>query len=315
VKLFVLLSFGFSLFLGGCFKVQSDSQDRVIARVNGESVPLREFQVNFLQLKSEQDEIAQKNLKLLDDLKVRALNEVIIITLIRQEANKRKVVVAKEEVEGRLANWKDSYPVGGWDEMLRKQNTSEDFLRRRIEDQLLIEKVTTELFAAETRVSDEEMKKFFKTNEHEFTRPERVHVHQILLTVEGEELPQKIRQEILSGKITFESAARKYSQSPDAAKGGDLGFFAKNEKLPAFNEAFALPVGAISKPIKSRFGFHLLKVVEKQLSKKLSFEEAREDITKQLRRGKEVKIYREWVSKLLKDGAIFRNEALFASVS
>lgn len=286
-----------------------------MARVNGEAIPLREFLVNFQQLKAEQDEISQKNLKLVDDLKTRALNEIIIITLVRQEANKRKVAVAKEEVEGRLANWKDSYPVGGWDEMLRKQNTSEDFLRRRIEDQLLIEKVTTELFSAETRVSDEEMKKFFKSNEGEFTRPERVHVFQILLTVEAEDLPQKIRQEILSGKMTFESAARKYSQSPDAAKGGDLGFFAKNEKLPAFNEAFNLPVGTISKPIKTRFGFHLLKVVEKQLAKKLTFEEAREEITKQLRRSKEVKIYREWVSKLLKDGAIYRNEALFASVS
>lgn len=313
MRLIAIIALG--LVLTGCFKGQTEAQDKTIARVNGEGVPLREFLVNFQQLKAEQDEIAQKNLKLVDDLKTRALNEVIIITLVRQEANKRKVVVAKEEVEGRLANWKDSYPVGGWDEMLRKQNTTEDFLRRRIEDQLLIEKVTTELFAAETRVSDEEMKKYFKSNEGEFTRPERVHVHQILLTVEGEELPQKIRQEILSGKVTFESAARKYSQSPDAAKGGDLGFFAKNEKLPAFNEAFNLAVGAISKPIKSRFGYHLLKVVEKQPSKKLSFEEAREDVTKQLRRGKEVKIYREWVSKLLKDGAIYRNEALFATVS
>ena len=111
------------------------------------------------------------------------------------------------------------------------------------------------------------------------------------------------------------AAARKYSQSPDAAKGGDLGFFSRNEKLPAFNEAFNLPVGSVSKPIKSRFGYHLLKVVEKQPSKKLQFEEARDDIAKQLRRTKEVKIYREWVAKLLKDGAIYRNESLFASFS
>lgn len=301
------------LLLSGCFKLRGESQEQIVARVNGQAVPLKEFLINYQQLKSEQDDISQQNPKLLEDLKARAFNEVIIIQVVRQEASKNKISVAKEEVEGRLANWKDSYPVGGWDEMLRKRNTTEDFLRKRIEDQLLIEKVTTELFTTETKVSDDEIRKYFKAHESELTRHERIHVHQILLSVEGEELPQKIRQEILSGRLTFESAARKYSQSPDAAKGGDLGFFARNEKLPAFNEAFNLPVGNISKPIKSRFGYHLLKVVEKQPAKKLSFDEAREEITKQLRRAKEVNVYRSWVQNLLKNGKIERNEPLFAS--
>jgi parvulin-like peptidyl-prolyl isomerase len=119
----------------------------------------------------------------------------------------------------------------------------------------------------------------------------------------------------LGVKLTFESAARQYSLSPDAAKGGDLGFFSRNEKITAFNQAFGLAVGEISKPIQSRYGIHLLKVVEKQPAKKLNYNEAKNDIVKALKRLKEVKVYKEWVTKLLKDGEIYRNEALFTTVT
>ena len=84
----------------GCVRPASDLKEQVLARVNGEPVFLKEFQVNFLQLKGEQDEISQKNPKLVDQLKTRALNEVIIMTLLRQEATKKKLRIAREEVEG-----------------------------------------------------------------------------------------------------------------------------------------------------------------------------------------------------------------------
>jgi hypothetical protein len=55
--------------------------------------------------------------------------------------------------------------------------------------------------------------------------------------------------------------------------------------------------------------------LEKQASKKLAFNEAREEITKSLKKLKEVKIYKEWVTKLVKDAEIYQNEALFNSIS
>lgn len=296
-----------------CSTRPPDPREQVLARVNGEPVFLHDFLVNYQQIKGEQDEISQKNPKLVDRLKTRALNEVIIISLLRHEASKRQLRIAREEVEGRLSNWKDGYPPGGFEEMLRKQNTTEDFLRKRIEDQLLIEKITEGVFGSETMVSDEEIKKYHKLHENEFSRPERVHAFQIVVPTKEE--AEKIRQEITSGKMTFESAARQYSLSPDAAKGGDLGFFSRNEKIAAFNEAFNLAIGNISKPIQSRYGIHLLKVVERQPARKLGFNDAKNDIVKALKRAKEVKVYKEWVTKLLKDGEIYRNEALYATIS
>jgi parvulin-like peptidyl-prolyl isomerase len=124
----------------------------------------------------------------------------------------------------------------------------------------------------------------------------------------------KLRQEIVSGHYTFESAARQFSLSPDATKGGDLGFFAKKEKIPVFDEAFSLSVGTISKPIQSRYGVHLLKVAEHFPQKKLSFQEAKPEIVKVIRRAKEARVYREWATKQLKDSEVYKNEVLFSSI-
>ncbi len=305
------LPFAFSLL--ACTHSSLDPKEQIVARVNSEPIFLSEFLLNYQQLKAEQDEISQKNPKLIEELKTRALNEAIIVSLLRQEASKRQVKIAKEEVEGRLANWKEGYPPGGFEEMLRKQNTTEEFLKKRIEDQLRIEKLTEALFATETLVSDEEMKKYYTQHDGEFSRPERIHVFQIVVPTKEE--ADKIRHEVSAGNMTFESAARKYSLSPDASKGGDLGFFAHGEKIAAFDEAFSVAVGNISKPIQSKYGIHLLKVIEKQPAKKLGFNDAKTEISKSMKRTKEVKIYKEWVTKLLKDGEIYRNEKLFESLS
>ena len=297
------------LFLLSCTRRELAPKEQIVARANGQPIYLSDFLVNYHQLRGEQDDISQKNPKLMDSLKTRALNEVIILGLVRQEAAKRDVRVAKEEVEGRLANWKDGYPPGGFEEMLKKQNTTEDFLRKRIEDQMIVEKLSDTIFANETMVSDEEVKRYYKLNETHFLRPERVHVFQIV--VPSKEEAEKIRHELTAGRVSFESAARQYSLSPDAAKGGDLGFFARHEKIAAFDEAFSLSIGNISAPVQSRYGVHLLKVVEKQPTKRLSFLEAKEDIVRILRQSKQVASYKEWVTKLLKDGEIYRNETLY----
>lgn len=294
-------------------RTTSGSQEEIIAKINGEPILFKEFLEVFQSLKNEQDDISVRNPKVLDQLKTRALNEVIVKGILKTEAQRKQIKIAKEEIDGRLANWKDSFPPGEFEAMLSKQNISEETLKKKIEDQLLIEKITSELFGAETLVSDEELKKYFNDHEQDFSRPERVHVFQIVVPTKEEAL--KLKQEISTDKITFESAARQFSLSPDAAKGGDLGFFARNEKIAAFNEAFSLKLGALSKPIQSRYGFHLLKVVEKQPAKRLTFLEAKQDIVKAIRKTKEIKVYKEWVSKLLKDGEIYRNEVLFSNAT
>src|SRR6185437_13099430 len=84
------------LWLVGCTRPVADPKLEVLAKVNGEPLYAGEFLANFHQLKGEQDEISQKNPKLMNQLKTRALNEAIVMSLLRQEAARRHLKVAKE---------------------------------------------------------------------------------------------------------------------------------------------------------------------------------------------------------------------------
>lgn len=85
------------------------------------------------------------------------------------------------------------------------------------------------------------------------------------ILVDSEPRANEILEEIKSGQISFEDAARQYSMCPSGRNSGDLGFFKKGVMIREFeNVAFSINSGEISKPIQTQFGWHLIKVVDKR---------------------------------------------------
>ena len=85
------------------------------------------------------------------------------------------------------------------------------------------------------------------------------------ILVETQDEAIKIKQEIDSNKISFEEAARKYSMCPSKAQGGDLDYFGRGMMVKPFEEAaFNGETGKVSDPVKTQFGWHLIKVVDKR---------------------------------------------------
>ena len=85
-----------------------------------------------------------------------------------------------------------------------------------------------------------------------------------ILVSSGREANQ-IRQDIIDGKGSFEDYARIYSKCPSGRNGGDLGYFRRGQMVPQFElAAFSLPVGEISKPVWTQFGWHLIKVTDRR---------------------------------------------------
>ena len=82
------------------------------------------------------------------------------------------------------------------------------------------------------------------------------------LLVDSEEQAANLREEIVAGKA-FAEVAKAVSKCPSGRNGGDLGFFGRGRMVPEFDQAaFTQPVGEISEPIKTQFGYHLLVVTE-----------------------------------------------------
>ena len=96
-------------------------------------------------------------------------------------------------------------------------------------------------------------------NAYESLNRTSVRASHILVNSETDAL--KIKSAIEKGDITFEEAAQKYSSCPSGQRGGDLGFFGRGQMVKPFEDAaFTLPVGKVSDPVQTQYGYHLIKV-------------------------------------------------------
>lgn len=146
-------------------------------------------------------------------------------------------------------------------------------------------------------VSDEEIKAYYDANKAQFNKGETVSAKHIL--VESEEKCNEILAAITNGEKTFEDAAKESSTCPSGQKGGDLGTFGKGQMVPEFEQAaFTAEIGQVVGPVKTQFGFHLIKVEAKNEAEAAAFEEVKENIRRNLVQQKQNKVYGETVAKL-----------------
>ena len=147
------------------------------------------------------------------------------------------------------------------------------------------------------RVTDEEAKKFFEENEKDLNSGESVSASHIL--VDSEEKANEIKAEIESGAVSFEDAARKYSSCPSSEQGGALGEFTRGQMVPEFDEAcFSMKVGELRGPVKTQFGYHLIKLTDKKEAAPLKYEEIADQIKQKLLTDKQQAAYRSKVNQL-----------------
>lgn len=145
-------------------------------------------------------------------------------------------------------------------------------------------------------ITDKEIEDFYKVHKEHFNTPPTVRASHIL--VEDLEKAQEIYNKIANG-ADFSLEAKKNSTCPSKNKGGDLGNFSRGQMVKEFEDAaFSMNVGDISKPIKTEFGYHIIKLTGKNPSKEVSLEDAKDHIIKDIRRQKEQDIYRDKINLL-----------------
>ena len=135
-------------------------------------------------------------------------------------------------------------------------------------------------------VSDDEVKKFYDENQKLFVQPERVSASHIL--VSDDETLAKVQDELKSGK-SFDAVAKEFSIDPgSAAHGGDLGEFPRGVMVPEFEEAaFALKnPGDVSEPVKSQFGWHVIRLGAHMPESVMPFEQVKAHIEQEVREKK-----------------------------
>src|SRR5256885_1578553 len=144
-----------------------------------------------------------------------------------------------------------------------------------------------EALAAQQSVSDADLHAAYEKSRSRLEVPEKRHARHILITGKDDAaaLAQQVLAQAKAGK-DFGDLAKQYSQDPGSAKnGGDLGWAERSSFVAPFADAlFGMHVGEIKGPVKTQFGYHIIRLDEIQPGKSKSFEEARADLEAQLRR-------------------------------
>jgi peptidyl-prolyl cis-trans isomerase C len=145
-------------------------------------------------------------------------------------------------------------------------------------------------------VSEEEMKDFYEQNQDRFEKGEEVTASHILVKTEDE---AKAARERVVGGEAFGDVAQDVSTCPSKERGGDLGAFSKGRMVPEFEQvAFDMEVDEISEPVKTQFGYHIIKVTDKSDASKLSYDETKGEIRQRLTVEKQNKVYLDKVEAL-----------------
>ena len=168
----------------------------------------------------------------------------------------------------------------------------------KLKDKLLANYAAQKVILSAPSVKDEEVLNYYNENLDKFKTEETVSASHIL--VDTEERAIEIYKDIEEGKISFEDAAKEYSSCPSKANGGELGDFGRGQMVPEFDSAvFAMQVGEITKtPVKTQFGYHLIKLTAKNEPSVTPFEEIKDDIRMVVDSEKKKKAYESKINQL-----------------
>ncbi len=239
-----------------------------------------------------------------------ALEELIDRTVVLDAAKAAGLSVPPDRIERELLRLKAEYHGGSFDEALAEGQLSQQELQERTRERLLVEKFFVERVFSRVAVIDSEIEAWYAEHQDEFSEPEQVRAAQIV--TKTPEDAKRVLAELRKG-VRFDDAARRYSLSPDAKVGGDLGWFARGTMPSVFDQVcFSLAPGKTSEVVESEYGFHIFKVLDKRAAGKRSLEAARGLIEEKLLRKKQEEAQRKALEELRAKAAVTVDEAVLA---
>ena len=235
------------------------------------------------------DRVAAARQKLQTDV----CEQFIDTVLLRNEADRRGIVATDQEQEEALDQLRSNLPTGVTMESLLSSPTGEGRMRREVVTGIKVQKLLASV-SNELEVSDERISRFHAENTDKLQTPETVRARHILLSVSKDDNAQtkadkrasaeSIRKELVDG-ADFSALARQHSTCPSRTKGGDLGTFPRGSMVKAFEDAaFSQEPHAIGPVVETRFGFHIIEVMERKGSHTRTREQVADILRRQLHR-------------------------------
>jgi len=307
IALILVLLIAFSL--SACSKDKGSDlikQEGVIATVNGKAVTQAEYDENLAAYKKMVEtqygegawdqEISEgktigsyyENGAILDNM--------ILELVLLDAAEKKGIKITDEELKTQLDTYKKNFATDEeYKKFIESNGMSEEYLTEAIKKEYVINQfINKEIDTLQP--TDDELKKLFDENK----MGQQVRASHILVNTEDE--AKKVKESLDKGEV-FEDVAKEVSIDPSKDNGGDLDFFSYTDMVKPFADAaFSMEIGQISDPVKSEFGYHIIKVTDKKSDPAVTFENTKESLVDTYKNNK----YNELIENLKSSAAIER---------
>ncbi|WFA09919.1 peptidylprolyl isomerase [Tissierella sp. Yu-01] len=249
------------------------TQEEIVAKVNDKEITKTEFYDQLVTQSGDQ-----------------VLNALISEKIIELEIEKQNIELTDEEIEAEFAEMKEYY---GGEEEFNDALTYFGYNLEDIKQNIVINLQLEKLLEPYIEITEDEMKNYFDTNKSYLNEEEQVKASHIL--VETKEEADEVKTK-LDGGADFADLAKEYSKdTANSSMGGDLGYFGKGKMVAPFEEvAFALGINEISDPVKTDFGYHIIKVEDHKEAKEAVYEEHKDNIKDSIFQQKMGDAYNEW---------------------
>lgn len=285
MKIIIALLIIISLASPVLYAEEKTETENILAEVNGEKITLNDFEEEISGVPASYRSIISTN-------KRKFLDDIILQELLYQEAIKKGLEKDKDVIKNL------------------------ERIKKKVLAQKLLEKEVIET----TKISEDEVNKYYEEHKQDYKIPEQVNAAHILIKVkeganEQEEKATFEKAEGLLKKIKegadFSQLAKENSECPSSSKGGELGYFSKGQMIPEFEEVvFSLKVGEISGIVKTKFGYHIIKSLDKKESRQKELSEVKDEIEQELIKKKQKSNFENYTNDLKSKAKITINEEL-----
>ncbi len=304
---------------GGGTAARAEMVDRVAAVVNRDIIALSEVQQRVApELSRINSPDPKKRAEQRALLMKTALDTLIGEKLMEGEIAQLGITATEAEVDELVADVRQQNNItepAQFEQLLAGEGLTmaayRDMLRKRIlRDRLLRVKI-----GPKVKVTEEDLKAAYAQFARMESEDSEVHARHILVQVDPKATPEQVeaarkRAEAIAVEarrpgMDFSALARARSEGPSASDGGDLGWFKRGVMVPAFERvAFTLKEGEVSEPVRTNFGWHVLKVEEKRAVAATSYEEMRPKLEAKLYQEKTEKFLEQYVAELRQKASV-----------
>jgi len=297
-------------------KSDIESDKGYVAIVNGTQIPKTEVDRKIELIKKRYSEMGTPiPVDQLAGMREKLINSLVEQELLYQESQAQGISIDPATIDSDFDNFKKQFKSEeDYNKQMKDLNYTDDVLKSQIKKTKIIQQLIEKNVISAISIPEVDLKSYFDSHPDEFKRPERLRARHILVKVDANASEtdkaaarKKIEgiQEQLKKDGDFTKLATENSDCPSSKNGGDLGFFTRGQMVKPFEDAaFALEPGGTSGIVETQFGYHIIRLEDKEAPVTQTFDQVKEELQQKIKQEKIRDALKAYIESIKNKGKI-----------